>query len=94
MNYSRSIIQIIQERCSRRSYTLQPVEAEKLGALSDFFAAVEGPFGGKARFLILDTTGWGDQEVFSQTTGAMHCAFALNSPVASGRLHARPEANI
>jgi nitroreductase len=60
VKYSRSIIQIIKERCSRRSYTSLPVEAEKLGALSDFFAAVEGPFGGKARFLILDTTGWGE----------------------------------
>jgi Putative TM nitroreductase len=63
MKYSRSIIEIIKERSSRRSYTPQPVEAEKLGALSDFFAALEGPFGGRARFVILDTTGWGEQKI-------------------------------
>ena len=63
MEYSRSIIEIIKERSSRRSYTPQPVEAEKLGALSDCFAALEGPFGGRARFVILDTTGWGEQKI-------------------------------
>ncbi len=63
MKYSRSIIEIIKDRSSRRSYTPQPVEAEKLGALSDFFAALAGPFGGKARFLILDTTGWGERKI-------------------------------
>ena len=62
MEYSRSIIEIIKERSSRRSYTPQPVEAEKLGALSDCFAALEGPFGGKARFVILDTAGRGEGE--------------------------------
>jgi nitroreductase len=59
MEYSRSIIEIIRERTSRRSYTPQPVEAEKLQALQDFSAALAGPFGGKARFVILDTVGWG-----------------------------------
>ena len=63
MEYSRSIIEIIKERSSRRSYTPQPVEAEKLGALRDFFAALEGPFGGGARFVILDTTGWGEGKI-------------------------------
>jgi nitroreductase len=63
MEYSRSIIEIIRERSSRRSYTPQPVEAEKLGVLRDFFAALEGPFGGKARFAILDTTAWGEGKV-------------------------------
>jgi nitroreductase len=63
VEYSRSIIGIIKERSSRRSYTPQPVEAEKLGALRDFFAALEGPFGGGARFVILDTTGWGEGKI-------------------------------
>ena len=63
MEYSRSIIEIIKERSSRRSYTPQPVEAKKLGALSDCFAALEGPFGGKARFVILDTAGWGEGKI-------------------------------
>jgi hypothetical protein len=60
VEYSRSIIEIIKERSSRRSYTPQPVEAEKLQALRDFFVALKGPFGGEARFVILDTTGWGE----------------------------------
>jgi len=59
MEYSRSIIEIIKERSSRRSYTPQSVEADKLGALRDFFAALKGPFGEQARFGIFDTTGWG-----------------------------------
>lgn len=63
MEYSRSIIEIIQERSSRRSYTPQPVETEKLGMLRDSFATLEGPFGGKARFVILDTTGWGEGKI-------------------------------
>ena len=63
MEYGRSIIEIIQERSSRRSYTPQPVEAEKLQALRDFFVALEGPFGGGARFVILDTTGWGEGKI-------------------------------
>ena len=57
MEFSRSIIEIIKERSSRRSYTPQPVEAEKLQALRDFFVALKGPIGGEARFVILDTTG-------------------------------------
>jgi hypothetical protein len=60
VKYSRSLIEIIKERSSRRSYTPQPVETEKLRALSDFFTALEGPFGRKARFVILDTSGWGE----------------------------------
>jgi len=63
MQYSRSIIEIIRERTSRRSFTPQPVEAEKLGALRDCFTALEGPFGGTARFVILDTTGWGEGKI-------------------------------
>jgi nitroreductase len=63
MTYSRGIIGIIKERSSRRSYTPQPVEAEKLGALRDSFTALEGPFGGKARFVILDTAGWGERKI-------------------------------
>jgi nitroreductase len=63
MEYSRSIIDIIRQRSSHRSYTPQPVEAEKLRALSDFFAGLEGPFGGKARFVILDTAGWGEGKI-------------------------------
>jgi hypothetical protein len=39
------------------------VEAQKLGALTDFFTALEAPFGGKARFVILDTTGWGEGKI-------------------------------
>lgn len=53
----------MKERCSRRSYTPQPVEAEKLQALRDFFVALEGPLGGGARFVILDTTGWGEGKI-------------------------------
>lgn len=60
MEYSRSILEIIRERSSHRSYGPQPVEPEKLEALHRFFATPEGPFGGKARFVILDTTGWGE----------------------------------
>ena len=63
MEYSRSIIEIIKERSSRRSYTPQPVEAEKLQALRDFLAAPEGPLGKEARFVILDTTGWGEGKI-------------------------------
>jgi hypothetical protein len=63
VEYSRSINKIIRERSSRRSYTPQLVETEKLGALSDFFAALKGPFGGEARFAILDTTGWGEGKI-------------------------------
>ncbi len=63
MQFSRSIIEIIKERSSRRSYTPQPVEAEKLQALGDFFLALKGPFGAEARFLILDTTGWGEGKI-------------------------------
>jgi len=63
VEFSRSIIEIIKERSSRRSYTPQPVEAEKLGALRDFFVALKGPFGGGARFVILDTTGWGEGKI-------------------------------
>ena len=63
MEYSRSIIEIIKERSSRRSYTPQPVKAEKLGALRDFFVALKEPFGGGARFVILDTTGWGEGKI-------------------------------
>jgi len=63
VEYSRSIIEIIRERSSRRSYTPQPVEAEKLRALTDFFAALKGPFGGEARFVILDTTDWGEGKI-------------------------------
>jgi nitroreductase len=60
MEYSRSIIELIKARTSQRSYLAQPVEAEKLRALQDCFAALGGPCGGKARFAILDTTGWGE----------------------------------
>jgi nitroreductase len=63
MEYSRSITDLIRERCSRRSYTPQPVEAEKLGALEASFAALQGPFGGQAHFLILDTAGWGERQI-------------------------------
>ena len=63
MEFSRSIIEIIKERSSRRSYTPQPVEAEKLQALRDFFVALKGPFGAGARFVILDTTGWGEGKI-------------------------------
>ena len=63
MNYSRNIIAIIQERSSRRSYSAQPVETAKLRALEAGFADLAGPFGGKARFQILDTTGWGEGKI-------------------------------
>lgn len=63
MEYGRSVIQLIKERSSRRSFTPQPVEPEKLEALRDFFASLEGPFGGKGRFAILDTTGWGEGKI-------------------------------
>jgi nitroreductase len=63
MEYSRSIIEIIRERSSRRSFTPQIVEAEKISALREFFATLEGPFGVKARFMILDTTGWGEGKI-------------------------------
>lgn len=43
-----------------------------------------------AHTLIRGLGGWGPLVVLC----IVHCAFALNSPVASGRLHARPEANI
>lgn len=58
MQYDRSIIEIIRERSSRRSYTPQPVGPETLGALTDFSTGLEGPFGGKARITILDTADW------------------------------------
>ena len=75
MEYSRSIIELIKERSSRRSYTLQHVETEKLRALRDSFAALEGPFGGRARFVILDTTGWGDGKINALGTyGTIHGA--------------------
>jgi nitroreductase len=60
MEYSSSILEVIRRRSSQRSYTPQPVEAEKLRALSDFAAAQEGPFGRKTRVVILDTAGWGE----------------------------------
>jgi len=63
MEYSRSVVEIIKERSSRRSYLPHPVEAEKFGALRDFCAALEGPFGGEARFVILDTAGWGAAKI-------------------------------
>jgi nitroreductase len=63
MRYSRSVSEIIKERSSRRSYTPQPVEAAKLRALRDFFETVEGSFVEKARFAILDTTGWGHGKI-------------------------------
>jgi nitroreductase len=75
VEYSRSTIEIIKERSSRRSYRPQPVEAEKLGALRDFFADLEGPFGGRARFSILDTTGWGEGKLNALGTyGTIHGA--------------------
>jgi nitroreductase len=61
--YSRSVVEIIRMRSSHRSYTPRPVEEEKLRALSDFFASLKGPFGGRARFTILDTAGWGDGKI-------------------------------
>jgi len=63
MQSMRSIIDLIRKRSSCRSYTPQPVEAEKLEALRDSFTALEGPFGGKGRFAILDTTGWGEGKI-------------------------------
>lgn len=63
MEYSRSISDIIKERTSRRSYTPRAVEAEKREALERMFAAVQGPFGGRARFAILDTSGWGEGKI-------------------------------
>lgn len=75
MEYSRSIIDIIKERSSHRSYTSQPVEAEKLRALSDSSASLQGPFGGRARFVILDTTGWGEGKLNALGTyGTIHGA--------------------
>ncbi len=75
MEYSRSILQLIRERSSRRSYTPQPVPAETLGVLQDSFAAQEGPFRGKARFVILDATGWGEGKLNALGTyGTIHGA--------------------
>ena len=68
MEYSRSIIDIIKERTSRRSYTPRAVEAEKREALERMFAQVQGPFGGRARFAILDTSGWGEGRINSLGT--------------------------
>jgi nitroreductase len=59
MEYNQSISSIIKARTSQRSYTPQPVEAEKLAALRISFALRPGPFGGEARFEIFDTAGWG-----------------------------------
>lgn len=63
MDYNRSIIDIIRERSSHRSYRPEAVESDKLDALRDFFETSEGPFGGRARFMILDTTSWGQGNV-------------------------------
>jgi len=63
VEYRQSILEIIKQRTSRRTYTPQPVEAEKLQALRDFSSALAGPFGGKARFVILDTTSWGERKI-------------------------------
>jgi nitroreductase len=77
MDYRKSIIEIIRDRSSRRSYTPQPVEPEKLGALRAGFTGLRGPFGGEARFMILDATGWGEGKINSLGTygtiqGARH----------------------
>ena len=63
MEYSRSIIDIIRERTSRRSYAPRAVEAEKREAIERMFSVVQGPFGGRARFAILDTSGWGEGKI-------------------------------
>lgn len=63
MNCSQSILEIIRARSSCRSYTCQPVETVKLETLRACFASLEGPFGTKARFAILDTTGWGQGKI-------------------------------
>jgi len=63
MNYNQSILELIKARSSHRSFTAQPVETVKLEALRACFATLEGPFGGKAQFAILDTTGWGGKKI-------------------------------
>jgi nitroreductase len=63
MHPNQNIIQTIRERCSRRSFTSQLVEPGKLEALSTCFADRRGPYGGRARFLILDTSGWGERKI-------------------------------
>jgi nitroreductase len=63
VQYSQSILEIIKQRISSRTYTPQPIEAEKLQALRDFSTALTGPFGGKARVVILDTTAWGERRI-------------------------------
>ncbi|HNQ87341.1 MAG TPA: nitroreductase family protein [Verrucomicrobiota bacterium] len=63
MDYGRSIIAIIRERTSRRSYTPQPIAPEILAALEASAAGLRGPFGGKARVVLLDTSAWGGASI-------------------------------
>lgn len=63
MKYDRSIIEIIRERCSHRTYTPQPVEAEKLQLIREFPNHLHSPFGGEFRLSILETTGWAEGRI-------------------------------
>jgi len=63
MEFSRSVMELIRIRSSRRSYTSKSVERGKLGRIEKVFAAPGGPFDTAARFTILDTKGWADSSI-------------------------------
>ena len=55
MEYSKPITEIIEYRTSKRTYTPDPVEEEKLRRVEDFFTSLEGPFGVATRFGYVET---------------------------------------
>jgi nitroreductase len=85
MKFSRSVLELIRARTSQRSFAPQPVEAEKLTALADSARDLSGPFGAKARFVVLDSTGWGGGRINALGTygtihGARHFLAAMIRP--------------
>ena len=55
MEFSKPITGIIEQRTSKRTYTPDTVEEEKLKKIEDFFASIEGPFGVATRFGYVET---------------------------------------
>jgi len=63
MNFSRSVIEIIRERTSKRSYTPAPIEEDRRQALLTALRSARGPFDVKTRFELVDTEGWADASI-------------------------------
>jgi nitroreductase len=56
LNFQTSVIELIQKRCSWRTYIDKPVEADKLSRLNEFIASLDAPpFGSQTRFHVIDS---------------------------------------